>query len=88
MSQLMGNLPEGRVTQSGPFSRCGLDYAGPFQIKASKGRGMRTSKGYLAIFVCLATKAVHMEVVGDLTTESFLAAERRFSGRCGLPSEI
>ena len=88
MNQLMGNLPEERVAQSRPFSKCGLDYAGPFQLKCSRGRGIRTSKGYLAIFVCLATKAVHMEVVGDLTTESFLAAMRRFSGRRGLPVEV
>ena len=88
MNQLMDNLPEERVTPSRPFSKCGLDYAGPFQLKCSKGRGIRTPKGYLAILVCLATKAVHMEVVGDLTTESFLAAMRRFSRRRGLPVEV
>ena len=73
-TQLMGNLPAERVTRERPFSRIRLDYAGPFQIKASKGRGIRSSKSYLAIFVCLAIKAVHLEVVGDLTTECFLAA--------------
>ena len=84
-TQLMDNLPSERVTRARPFARTGLDYAGTFHIKFSKGRGTRTSKGYLAIFVCLATKAVHMEIVGDLTTVSFLAAVRRFSGRRGIP---
>ena len=87
-TQLMGNVPAERVTRARPFSRTGLDYAGPFQIKASKGSGIRSSKGYLAIFVCLATKAVHLEVVGDLTTECFLAAVRRFSVRRGISQQL
>ena len=76
----MGNLPAERVTRARPFAQTGFDYAGPFQIKSTKGRGVNSSKGYLAIFVCLSTKAVHLEVVGDLTTESFLAAVRRSQG--------
>ena len=83
--QMMGDLPAARVTRSHPFSKTGLDYAGPFQLKAAKGRGVLTTKGYLSIFVCLATKAVHLEVVSDLTTASFLAALRRFSLRRGNP---
>ena len=88
MAQIMGNLPAERVTPSRPFSRVGLDYAGPFSIKFSKSRGSKSTKGYLAIFVCLCTKAVHLELVGDLTTASFLAALRRFIGRRGHPSAI
>ena len=87
-NQLMGSLPSQRVQLTRPFSRTGLDYAGPFKIKSAKGRGIRSSKGYLAFFVCLATKAVHLEVVGDLTTASFLGALRRFVGRRGLPVEL
>ena len=45
-------------------------------------------KAYLALFVCLATKAVHLEIVSDLTTEAFLAALKRFISRRGLPTEI
>ncbi|GFX39291.1 integrase catalytic domain-containing protein [Trichonephila clavipes] len=44
--------------------------------------------GYIALFVCLATKAVHIEAVGDLTTDSFIAALRRFSARRGAPRHI
>ena len=87
-TQSMGSLPKERVHPSRPFSRAGLDYAGPFHIKSAKGRGVRSSKGYLAFFVCLATKAVHLEVVGDLTTASFIAALRRFAGRRGVPAEL
>ncbi|XP_043466289.1 uncharacterized protein LOC122501089 [Leptopilina heterotoma] len=87
-SQLMGQLPAERVTPSRPFERCGVDYAGPFLLKTTKGRGYRATKGYIALFVCLSVKAVHLEVVGDLTSDSFLAALRRLIGRRGAPSEI
>jgi len=46
------------------------------------------TKGYIAIFVCFATKAVHIEVVTNLTTESFLAALRRFIARRGKPKTM
>ncbi|GFT84638.1 integrase catalytic domain-containing protein [Trichonephila clavipes] len=86
--QLMGNLPKHRVTLESPFFSCGIDYAGPVLIKCNKGRGTKSTKGYIALFVCLATKAVHIEAVGDLTTDSFIAALRRFSARRGAPRHI
>ncbi|GFU66859.1 integrase catalytic domain-containing protein [Trichonephila clavipes] len=84
--QLMGNLPKHRATLERPFFSCGIDYAGPVLIKCNKGRGTKSTKGYIALFVCLATKAVHIEAVGDLTTDSFIAALRRFSARRGAPA--
>ncbi|GFW41820.1 hypothetical protein TNCV_5301 [Trichonephila clavipes] len=84
----MGNLPKHRVTLERPFFSCGIDYAGPVLIKCNKGRGTKSTKGYIALFVCLATKAVHIEAVGDLTTDSFIAALRRFSARRGAPRHI
>ncbi|GFV47821.1 integrase catalytic domain-containing protein [Trichonephila clavipes] len=81
--QLMGNLPKHRVTLERPFFSCDIDYAGPVLIKCNKGRGTKSTKGYIALFVCLAIKAVHIEAVGDLTTDSFIAALRRFSARRG-----
>ncbi|GFW22033.1 uncharacterized protein TNCV_4823151 [Trichonephila clavipes] len=86
--QLMGDLPKHRVTLERPFFSCGIDYAGPVLIKCNKGRGTKSTKGYIALFVCLATKAVHIEAVGDLTTDSFVAALRRFSVRRGAPRHI
>ncbi|GFR28978.1 hypothetical protein TNCT_306561 [Trichonephila clavata] len=71
----MGNLPKHRVTLERPFLSCGIDYAGPVLIKCNKGRGTKSTKGYIALFVCLATKAIHIEAVGDLT-DSFITAFR------------
>lgn len=86
--QLMGDLPRVRVTPSRAFSRSGVDYAGPMAYKSRAGRGFRTEKGYVSLFVCLATKAVHLEFVSDLTTNAFLAAFRRFVARRGKCDEL
>jgi len=87
-NQLMGSLPSSRVNPARPFLHCAVDYCGPFQIKCSLDRGTKTRKSYVAVFVCLATKAVHFELVSDLTTEAFLAALKRFVSRRGIASSI
>ncbi|XP_024888522.1 uncharacterized protein LOC112465275 [Temnothorax curvispinosus] len=84
----MGNLPRGRVTPARPFLRTGLDYAGPIFIRTTKGRGHRAHKAFIAVFVCLCTKAVHLDVVSNYTTDAFLAAFRRFISRRGLCEEL
>ncbi|XP_077282820.1 uncharacterized protein LOC143908865 [Temnothorax americanus] len=85
---VMVSLPSSRVTVSRPFSHCGVDYAGPVSVKEGKRRNARFHKAYIAIFVCFATKAVHIELVSDLTTESFIGALRRFMSRRGKPACI
>lgn len=86
--QLMGSLPINRVTPSSVFHICGVDYAGPFLIRHGSRRSKHIYKSYIAVFVCFATKAIHMEWVDDLTTESFLATLRIFIARCGCPLRI
>lgn len=87
-TQQMGNLPAARITPGRPFLRTGVDYAGPLLIRTTKGRGHKAHKGYLAIFVCMTTKAIHIEPVSDLTTEAFIAAYKRFTARRGLCSDL
>lgn len=82
-SQVMGCLPELRVTPARAFERVGIDYCGPFLIKAYSGRCKIISKAYVAVFVCLVTRAVHLELVTDMTTDAFMAAYRRFVSRRG-----
>ncbi|XP_029672439.1 uncharacterized protein LOC115241052 [Formica exsecta] len=84
----MGNLRHGRVTPVRPFLRTGVDYTGPIQLRTSKGRGQKAHKEFIAVFVCLCTKAVHLDVVSDYTSDAFLAAFRRFTSRRGLCEEI
>ncbi|GFY23550.1 integrase catalytic domain-containing protein [Trichonephila clavipes] len=70
--QLMGDLPTHRVTPSRPFSDCRVDYAGPINILRYRGRGAKTTMGYIDIFVCFVTIALHLELVSDLTSEAYL----------------
>jgi len=86
--QQMGALPSPRVTPSQPFKHSGIDYAGPIQLRLSKGRGTKSYKGYIAIFICLCTKAVHIEAVSELTSNAFIAAFRRFTSRRGLCTDL
>ncbi|XP_014212342.1 uncharacterized protein LOC106642161 [Copidosoma floridanum] len=81
-------LPASRVTHSCAFYWTGVDYAGPFLVLLARGRGIRTTKGYIVIFVCMTTKALHLELVGDLSTASFMGALARFIGRRGRLSEL
>ncbi|KAL0871503.1 hypothetical protein ABMA27_005221 [Loxostege sticticalis] len=84
----MGNLPGSRVTPSPPFHTAGLDYAGHFTLRDRRGRGYKTYKCYVGIFVCFVTKAVHFELISGLHTEAFLAAFRRFISRRGMPKQL
>lgn len=86
--QIMGELPAIRSNPASPFSIVGIDYAGPVLTKLGKPRSYSKVKMYLCLFVCMATKAVHIEAVQDATTASFIAALPRFVSRRGLPSQI
>ncbi|XP_061710770.1 uncharacterized protein LOC133520395 [Cydia pomonella] len=88
IAPLMGNLPASRLIPGMPFKTVGVDYAGPLTSASRQGRGCRLVKVYIAIFVCFTTKAVHLELVGDLTSDSYLSALRRFVSRRGLPTDI
>ncbi|XP_018405677.1 PREDICTED: uncharacterized protein LOC108782025 [Cyphomyrmex costatus] len=84
----MADLHRDRVNPTPAFYNTGVDYAGPINTKDRKGRGGRTYKSYICLFVCLTTKAIHLELVSDLTTEGFILALRRFVARRGMPNKI
>jgi len=86
--QIMGNLPGTRITPSRPFEHTGVDYAGPVMLRTTKGRGHKAVKAFIAVFICFSTRAVHVDVVSDYTTEAFLAALRRFVARRGVPRAL
>ncbi|XP_065074715.1 uncharacterized protein LOC135698599 [Ochlerotatus camptorhynchus] len=86
LEQLMGDLPPERVTPTLPFLNTGVDLCGPFQYRNSPRAS--AVKCYVAIFVCLVTKATHVELVYDLSTAAFLAALHRFTARRGTPKLI
>ncbi|XP_070075687.1 uncharacterized protein [Drosophila takahashii] len=69
----MADLPAVRVRQAYPFENTGCDYAGPLLLKVHKGRNPRKEKGYICLFVCPVTSAIHLELATDLSMETFLA---------------
>lgn len=104
MTQFMGQLPAFRVTPAFPIVRVGIDFAGPFTLRttASTALQLRTAakysstyrdphttvKGWIAVFVCLVTWAVYLDVVRGLSVENFLYVLVRFTSRRGMCSEI
>ncbi|XP_072402496.1 uncharacterized protein [Diabrotica undecimpunctata] len=84
----MADLPEHRVQISKPFANTGIDYAGPVLLRDRKGRPYKTYKAYICLFICFATKGVHIKLVTELTSEAFLATFRRFAARRGTPNHL
>ncbi|XP_064464098.1 uncharacterized protein LOC135375287 [Ornithodoros turicata] len=77
-------LPPERIVRNQPFEVVGVDFAGSVMVRSGSG----TSKSYIALFTCATTRAVHLELVSDLTARSFLLAFRRFIARRGLPTTV
>lgn len=99
--QLMGQLPAVRVNMAEPFSRVGVDFAGPFKLRKTTGkllpirqaalvpyREPPTVKGWIVVYVCLVTRAVHLDVVQGLTVEDFLETFAKMTSRRGMCKEI
>ncbi|XP_062703565.1 uncharacterized protein LOC134286020 [Aedes albopictus] len=81
----MAPLPKARLTSFvRPFTFVGLDYFGPVLVKV----GRSNAKRWIALFTCLSIRAVHMEVVHSMLTESCIQAIRRFVSRRGSPAEF
>lgn len=72
--QRMADLPVDRTDPSPPFTYCGMDCFGPFQTK----QGRKVYKRYGLLFTCLCSRAVHIEMLEDLTTDAFINALRCF----------
>ncbi len=66
----------------------GIDFAGPLTMKSDKLRKPSYLKVYVAVFICLTTKAVHLDLCKGLSTEEFLATFRRFINRRGVPAHV
>jgi hypothetical protein len=84
----MGNLPKNRVQLKFPFYNAGVDYCGLFYVKSGLVRSRKITKSYAAVFVFLATKAIHLELVSDMTTKAFMAALDRFYSDHGLSANM
>ena len=76
--------PRERVIRSSPFTYVGLDYLGPLYVRERN----EEEKVWICLFTCMSTRAVHLELVSDLSAKSFMLCLRRFMSRRGVPERI
>lgn len=79
------DLPSSRVNLVEPFSSIGIDFTGAFTVIDRLGNKMKL---YILIFVCMSTRAIHMEVVDSMDTASFILAFVRHCNLRGLPNFV
>ena len=100
LTQQEGPLPEKRFDVTDPqrrrpFYTYGIDFVGPFHPFRSKAKQRSTdtrAQGspsvHIAVFSCAVTRAIHLEVVRDLSFEQFELAFSNFKVRRGTPHTI
>lgn len=72
--QRMADLPSERVDPSPPFTYCGMDCFGPFLIKQAR----KVHKRYGLLFTCFCSRAIHIEMLNDMSTDAFINGLRCF----------
>ncbi|XP_051864326.1 uncharacterized protein LOC127566341 [Drosophila albomicans] len=87
LEPIMASHPKERFLNSRAFAISGVDYCGPFYYK-SEVRNRLPIKCYISVFICFASKAIHLELVKDLTTAAFLGALKRFVSLRERPNQI
>ncbi|XP_062620904.1 uncharacterized protein LOC134282517 [Saccostrea cucullata] len=88
-NQKMSDLPEDRIEPGQPpFTSVGVDIFGPWEVLTRRTRGgSANSKRWAALFTCLVTRAVHIEVLEEMSSSSFINALRRFTAIRGYVRE-
>ncbi|XP_013402109.1 uncharacterized protein LOC106167786 [Lingula anatina] len=73
-SQKIADLPKDRVEPTPPFTYCGIDCFEPFLVK----QGRKEMKRYGLLITCMCSRAIHIELLDDMSTDSFIKALRCF----------
>ena len=77
----MPPIPTERVSASAPFTYTGVDYFGPLFIR-TKGKSQKVC---VCLYTCLVVRAVHLELMYDMSAYQFLLGFRRFRAQHGKP---
>ena len=80
----MADLPEDRLEPAPPFTYCAVDLFGSFHIK----EGRKELKRYGVLFMCMSSRAIHLETANSLETDSFIQSLRPFIDRRGPVRQI
>ena len=78
-------LPQFRLEQAPPFSHTGVDFAGPLYVRQPDGI---SSKAWICLYTCCVIRAVHLDLVPDLSTTTFVRSLKRFASHRGLPTKM
>ena len=79
LEQTLADLPRDRIEPAAPFTNVGFDAFGPLTIVTRKTRGgAANSKRWGLVFICLSSRAIHIEVLESMDASSFICALRRF----------
>ncbi|XP_059057418.1 uncharacterized protein LOC131851009 [Achroia grisella] len=84
----MSSLPSPRVSLVRAFTQVGIDFSGAINIRSNMQHNCKYTKEYICLIICLATRAINLELVGDLFTHSFINALKRFISRRGICTSI
>ena len=79
-------LPKFRVAEEPPFTFTGVDFAGPLFVKT--GKALSNNKVWICLYTCCVVRAIHLDVVPDLSTPAFVRSLKRFSARHGFPKRF
>ena len=85
--QVMGDLPVERARPAAPFQFISVDLFGPYLVRDDIKRRV-SMKVWGVVFCCMASRALHIDLVNSLSTESFLMAYQRFTAIRGHPTKV
>ena len=77
-------LPQIRLSEMPPFTNTGVDFAGPLYCR-ERGRGKKAYKSYISLYTCASTRAIHMELVPDMSSPALKNSMIRFVSTRGIP---
>ncbi|XP_071035360.1 uncharacterized protein [Parasteatoda tepidariorum] len=83
-TQIGAPLPADRINPVTPFFTTGVDFAGTVHVRTLNS----SDTAYIVLFTCATTRAIHLELVSDLSTNKFLLTLQIFVGRRELPHTI
>ncbi|XP_055543071.1 uncharacterized protein LOC129728645 [Wyeomyia smithii] len=86
-NQIMAPYPSFRHRPARAFTYSGMNYCGPFLVRPLIGKGSSV-KVYVALYVWMVVKAVHLEVVADLSSAACINAVKRFVAKHGRVLEL
>ena len=81
-------MPEYRLDDGVTFTRVGVDYAGPLFVKDIYANDGKMHKSYIVLYTCASSRAIHLDLAVDTTSETFIRSFKRFMNRRGIPGTM